>query len=373
MRRNFKVLLLVVGVICLGSLLSFGWLCWQEIAEPSLASESGRESVLTRSASQKFQDVQPDTPVILPGDFAFHDNFQHEWWNFFANVADERGRHYGIQWSVLRIANHASSPTGWRNPQLYISYVSISNADSHVDEQRIARGGIGQAGMDNRPFRVWIDNWSWRSLGRTPFPGQLKLGSDGFAIDLSINTTGPLVLPGEQGYVKKDDSLPIATYQFAAPFLSVNGTLRLENSSEINVKGNAWLSKEWGSGLLSSQQKGWDWFVVHLDENQTLVLYRMRQEKHSPYVMGYLVNREGHYVALNDRQIVLEPLLHHILENGRTIPLEWELRVPQFGVNVRLSPLNSQQWLPFVVPYWQGALETIGSHQSTGFMQLMGY
>ncbi|SDG72386.1 Predicted secreted hydrolase [Vibrio xiamenensis] len=373
MRRNFKILILIVAVIGFVSVAAFGWLYWQKTSHTELPSLNEYESVLTTSNKSVFEPVLPNTSVELPKDFRFHDEFQHEWWHFFANVEDQRGKKYGIEWSYFRVANDESHQSGWHNPQIYISYISIASAETGIHEQRVARGGIGQAGMDVRPFRVWIDNWRWRSLGRTPFPGQFNAQSDDFSLDLNINATGPYVLPGEKGYVKKDAFLPIASYNVASPFLNVNGKLKLNNGRELDVSGQGWLSKEWGSGLLSDKQQGWDWFVLHLDDNSTLSIHRYRQKDQSPFIIGYVATNDGKYIPLNDQQIILEPLLHHILENGRTVPLEWELRVPKYGVNVRISPLNAHQWLPFVVPYWQGAIQTIGSHNSNGFMQLVGY
>ncbi len=373
MRRNFKILILIVTLIGLVSVAALGWLYWHQASHPELPSLNEYDSVLTTSNQSVFEPVLPNQSVHLPADFAFHNDFEHEWWHFFANVEDERGRKYGIQWSYLRVANEESNQSGWLNPQIYISYVSVANAELGVHEQRIARGGIGQAGMDSRPFRIWIDNWRWRSLGRSPFPGQLKAQSDDFALDLNINAAGPYVLPGEKGYVKKDALLPIASYNVTAPFLEVNGKLQLSHGQTLHVTGQGWLSKEWGTGLLSNQQQGWDWFVLHLNSHSTLSIHRYRRKDQSPYVVGYLTNRDGQYIPLNEHQIILEPLLHHILNNGRKVPLEWELRIPKYGVNVRVSPLNAHQWLPFVVPYWQGAIQTIGSHNSNGFMQLVGY
>ncbi len=373
MKKNFKVLMLIVVAICVGTGASVLWLCWQHVSQPKLTSLNEFDSILSANSQSVFEPVLPDSPVILPEDFRFHQDFQQEWWHFFANVTDERGREYGIQWSYLRVAREEAAQRGWLNPQLFISYISIGSRENSVHEQRIARGGVGQAGMENRPFRIWLDNWNWRSLGKTPFPGQLRASSDKFAIDMLVNPVGPFVLPGEQGYVVKDDMLPIASYNFSAPFLNVNGKMMLDDGEQVTVRGHGWLSKEWGTGLLASQHQGWDWLVIPLDETSTLSVHRYRRESRQPYLSGYIATNDGKYWALDDSQLTLEPLLHSTLENGHSVPLEWELRVPRFGVNVRVRPINTNQWLPFVVPYWQGAIETIGSHNSQGFMQLYGY
>lgn len=105
---------------------------------------------------------------------------------------------YNVQWSYFRVATDERDTRGWQNPQLFISHIVVSSGSHVWKEQRVARGGIGQAGMTNRPFRLWIDNWNWRALGSTPFPGNLDVATDTFALDLNTTTNGPFVVNGDQ-------------------------------------------------------------------------------------------------------------------------------------------------------------------------------
>ena len=152
--------------------------------------------------------------VVLPRDFSFHPDFQHEWWHYFASLIGEDGKKYSVQWSFFRIATDEREASGWQSPQIYISNVVISSESKVWKEQRLARGGIGQAGMTNRPFRIWIDNWNWRSLGNTPFPSRLQVKTDTFSLELDTVAKGPYVFNDEHGYQKKHDLLPVASYNF---------------------------------------------------------------------------------------------------------------------------------------------------------------
>ncbi len=316
-----------------------------------------------------------ERPVILPADFAFHSGFQHEWWNYAATVYDNQGQRYFVQWSYFRLANADKRDSlGWSNSQIYTSHIAISTDKKIWKEQRIARGGIGQAGLNNPPFRIWIDNWAWRSLGRTAFPGHLDVKSDQFSVSLYSDNHGRLILPGNRGFQKKHSSLPIATYNMQAPYLSVYGQLQLEEgSTPISVKGTAWMSKEWGSGLMTDSQQGWDWFVINLNEQTTLSLKRMRHDTELPYVIGTLSTRNGKLISLTHDDVSITPLNNVELDNGKALPMAWRVTLPNYDIDVTTHVDNPNSWLPFAIPYWQGSVHTTGTHAVNGFIQSVGY
>lgn len=369
MKRRLALALVVVVVIVLIA-AAFQWRFSDLFAE---SSDTAVNEVIYLPNGNVFEPVLPDNPVVLPRDFTFHYEFQHSWWHFFANVSDKQGNQYSVQWSYFRIANHDTHLEGWLNSQLYMANVVISNQQQVWREQRIARGGIGQAGMSQKPFKMWIDNWDWRSLGLSPFPGVLNIETDQLKLSLHTSTSGPLVVPGERGYVKKHDLLPVASHVITAPFLSVHGELQLDDGQPFQVKGKAWMSKEWGSGLLGQGQQGWDWFVINLDNQTTLSVSRFRQDKQIPYLFGTLASNDGKVIELNNDQLTIVPTNTAVIANGKSIPTQWQISVPEYGINVESKTQNDELWLPFALPYWQGPIETQGSHQAQGFMQLVGY
>ncbi|GAK84544.1 AttH component of AttEFGH ABC transport system [Vibrio ponticus] len=180
-------------------------------------------NLLFNQKTKEFTPVSPDKPVAIPRDIPLDPSFQHGWWHFFANVKDEQGVRYGIQWSFFRISKNPQEVPGWQNSQLFLSHIVVSNDHKVWREQRIARGGIGQAGVEKAPFKVWIDNWSWNSLGRTPFPGQLQVETDKLALTLDSVALGPYVLPGNKGYISKGEHNKLASHNLTAPFIQVAG------------------------------------------------------------------------------------------------------------------------------------------------------
>ncbi|MGP8304735.1 lipocalin-like domain-containing protein [Vibrio sp. YIC-376] len=367
-KKRFLLLVLVLVVVfgLMGLVYSVFW------SDETPTQESEINSILTRENKTIFEPVLPNEHVSLPADFKFHPNYQHEWWNYFAKLTDESGETYNVQWSYFRVATDERETNGWQNPQLYVSHIVISHGSHVWKEQRVARGGIGQAGMQNRPFSLWIDNWNWRSLGTTPFPGKLNVATDTFSLDLNTQTSGPFVVNGDGGFQVKHALQSVASFSFSAPFLNVKGTLNIDGQ-RITVSGSAWTQKEWGSGLIGEGQQGWDWFIFNLDDGRALTVSRYRHLGQVPHIFGTLSTRSGKVISLTDKDMTIKPIHVTRLSNGKRLPLQWLINVPGQNINLTTRVANSNMWLPFVIPYWEGPMTAYGSNEAWGFMQLTGY
>lgn len=367
---NHKRWLIVAVLVALGSLIGF-------VVSHFLTSSTDRLLSVTHfiDEQQAFAFPSADNPVRLPQDFALHPQYQHEWWHVFANVQDEQGQEYGIVWNFFKLANDSEQGVGWQNSQLFLSHVAVANAYQVWKEQRIARGGIGQADVTTPPFRMWIDNWHWRSLSAGPLPSQLDIATDTFELSMHMAPKGPYILPGQQGYQRRQNhDSALASYSVYAPFVSIQGTLRLTpNTQPIAVRGQAWISKEWGSRLIDQEQQGLDWFVLYLDPQRTLSITRHRYPNQRPHIYGTLATKEGKVTHLTEQEIKMIPLPSRKLANGKTLPLQWQVVIDQENIDITVSPLNANLWLDFTQPYWQGAIHSQGSHSARGFMQLTGY
>ncbi len=56
---------------------------------------------------------------------------------------------------------------GWANQQIWMAHAAVTRADTHRFSQTFARGGVGQAGVEARPFKAWIDAWQMRGADPT--------------------------------------------------------------------------------------------------------------------------------------------------------------------------------------------------------------
>jgi predicted secreted hydrolase len=319
-----------------------------------------------------FEPVLPNNGVSLPRDFAFHPSFEHEWWNYTVNLTDDSGQSFALQWTLFRHATQESDRQGWESAQLYTSHIVLTAKDRKFVEERVARGGIGLVGQRSRPFSLWIENWTWRSLGNTPFPGQLDITTDDFSVKLNAVSTGPYILAGDQGYRAKHDLLPVAAFQFSLPFVRTSGVIEIKGK-QYSVSGEGWLSKEWGTDLLNTKQQGWDWFTLHLDDGRKLSVTQTRLNKQLPYSYGTLSSKTGKTYQLNDDEIEVHPIKHVRLNNGKKVPVQWIVNVPQFDLYLTTEAVRTEQWLSVVTPYWEGPIQVGGSINGKGFMQLTGY
>lgn len=373
-KKNSRFNRLALNLVAtIGLVLAFIYIFADESQDVSVNSMNSQADLLYTQTTEEFKAVTADNPVAIPRDVGQNTAYQHAWWHLFANVQDKAGNRYGIQWSYFRISNNPQDVPGWQNSQLYISHIVVSNDSRVWKEQRIARGGIGQAGVVNEPFKLWLDNWSWTSLNGTPFPGELKVDTDQFSVHLSSTVAGPYVLPGERGYVSKGENNKLASHNLTAPFVDVSGELDLGNGSSIHVQGKAWMSKEWGSGLLDVKQKGWDWFVFHVDNQTTLSVHHYRYQDAPNHVVATLSTNSGKVIAIKPEDIAIVALGEEILAGQKSIPLRWQITVPKYGIDLTTQAQNMNLWLPFVMPYWEGPVTTYGSHKIQGFMQLAGY
>jgi len=365
---------LVQSLVVVLIMLGIGWVFYDSFfGEVAVEERNEVNAVLLGDNDAVFEPVLPNNSVRLPQDFRFHPEYQHEWWHFFANVQDEEGEQYGIQWSFFRVASDERETKGWQSPQLYISHLVITSQDKIWKQQRIARGGIGQAGMIQKPFKIWIDNWHWKSLSRTPFPGRLDVETDEFSVHLANYAAGPYVLNGDQGYQAKHDLLPVASYSVSAPFVRTKGQMEL-NGRVFRIEGDAWLSKEWGSGLLAEGQQGWDLFSLRLDNGSTLMVSQYRHSRQPAYTFGTLSNKKGDVFILKDEDIDMNPASGVTkLANDRELPLQWNIKVAKYDIDLNTKVVRKEQWLPFAIPYWEGPVKATGSHQAKGLMQLTGY
>ena len=317
-----------------------------------------------------FEPVLPDRPVRLPDDFAFHNEFQNEQWHYFANLAAIDGKQYSVQWSVYRIARNENDQPGWESPQIYLAYVIVTSGDQVWEAQRNARGGIGQAGFRSRSFRFWIDNWSWRSISSSPFPGVLNIETDEFSLKLRASAVGPFSLFGEQGYQRQHDMLPIAKYGFQAPLIRVSGLLNLAGK-KIDVSGKAWLGKEWGNREPDGKKEMLT--NLHLNDGSSLYIRQIRFPHHVPFTYGTLTFPSGKQRLLDGDDISLHALEYSKLSNGKLVPLHWKVKIPSADIELMTQIPVKEMWHSLLIPLWQGPVSGIGTHNAQGFLQLTGY
>ena len=334
---------------------------------------------LLRQPSDGFSEVVPGRVFAFPRDHYPHQDFKIEWWYLTANLESESGVEYGIHWTLFRQAmNSQFNPSGWQSNQTWMAHTAISTPDGFSFSQRFARGGIGQAGVSdpikNETFEAWIDDWTWRSKSASPFPARLLASTEEGTFDLSLETETGWVLQGNDGFSRKSD-LGQASYYYSQPFVDIEGTLSLDGEP-IKVSGKGWLDREWSSQPLASNQAGWDWMSLHLNDGSALMVYQLRHDSGEHHISGSWVTKDGQKVILGPENLSLSKIKTTELQlpgDTKRLPLHWRISVPSLNLELEVEGLRQDSWLETVFPYWEGPVRVSGSHAGSGYLELTGY
>ncbi len=323
------------------------------------------------SSGEGFARVQPGRALIFPADHGPHPAYRIEWWYVTANLTDADGAAYGAQFTLFRQA--AAPPPqreGWESQQFWMGHAAITSADEHLHAEKLARGGVGQAGAVAQPFAAWIDDWRFASEGAAFSPLRLRVETPKLGYDLRFATDAPMVKQGDGGYSVKSDRGQ-ASYYVSQPFFKVEGALSF-GEREVAVSGQGWMDREWSSQPLAPDQEGWDWFSLHLTSGAKVMLFRLRHEGGEHYFAGNWIDLNGASTPIPSQAISMQPL-ETALVAGRDVPIRWRLRIDGRGLDVEALALNPQSWNGTGFPYWEGPIRLSGSDAGIGYLEMTGY
>ena len=256
---------------------------------------------------------------------------------------------------------------GWDSPQIWLGHAGLTTDNAHYFSERLARGGIGQAGVTASPFTAWIDDWEMTGTGIDALT--LTASAPVFSYALDLNAQGPLVLHGDRGYSVKSQSGQ-ASYYYSQPRYEVSGTLTLP-SGPVTVTGQAWLDREWSSQPLDEDQSGWDWFSLSFDSGEKLMGFVLRGGDED-FTSGTWIDADGTSTALEPGKFAATPLDYSTVE-GRSVPTRWQVTLPERSLSVTVDAVYPQSWMETSFPYWEGPVRISGSHGGMGYLEMTGY
>jgi predicted secreted hydrolase len=338
----------------------------------ALAQDQGGFAGLGADAD-RFAQVTAPAELDFPEDHGAHPGYRIEWWYLTVALTGEDGREYGAQWTLFRQAlEPAGEGEGWASGQVWNAHAAVTSEDAHHYAERVARGGVGQAGVEAEPFRAWIDDWEMAARdaeGDGLDALSVTARGEDFAIALEVTAEGPLVLHGGDGFSVKSEAGQ-ASYYYSQPFYRAQGVLTVAGE-EIAVEGTGWLDREWSSQPLTGDQEGWDWVALHLDDGRRVMAAQLRSET-EPWRIGTWIESDGAARALQPEEIVLEPTGWAEVA-GREVPVAWHVAVPGEGLAVDIAAVNAQSWMGTSVEYWEGPVRVTGSHAGRGYLEMTGY
>ena len=397
-------------------------------------------------SSDAFTPVKRGYTVAIPRDHMSHPDFQLEWWYLTFVLSAEDGQEFGLQYTLFRFNTELNAPPSvkvnaensaevnannhiaknWTNGQQWMGHASLHTAEQHYFEERFASGGVGNAYVNQQPFTTVIDDWAWKAAqaevqtgaeSKAMFPSVLKVAfgqssthhpvringkipttaADSLSelndapsvsavkVSLNLDTYGPFIKQGDNGYSKKTQDERLRSYYYSQPFINAKGTLNIEGNS-VRVTGKGWFDHEWTSHLANSEAMGWDWFSLHLDDGSKLMAFRMHAmnenmknstSKHSEiFTTASYIAKNGTKETIEQANVSITPTAYETINEGespRSVPTAWRIQIPEKDIDLFIRPFKESQWNNSLFPYYEGRVEIKGSHSGSGFMELTGY
>jgi predicted secreted hydrolase len=347
-----------------------------------LPSPGTRIETLLTPAADEFALALTPRAFEFPRDHGPHGELRHEWWYLTGHLDADGGERFGFELTFFRYALGAAQPlagaSAWRTHQVYVAHFAITDVargSFHFAERR-EREALQLAGATTAPLRVWLQDWFLESDGSTWW---LSAGDPAYGLQLTLTAAGGPVLNGEAGLSRKSAERGAASYYYSIPLLTARGEIR-RGTQRYEVRGTAWLDREWGSGALASDQEGWDWFALQLADGSTLMYYALRKRggARDPFSAGTWVEANGSARPLGNADVEIEILDRWRSPRGGSYPARWRLRVPALEMELELGPVLADQELGTTPRYWEGAVDIDGERAGQrltgrGYVELTGY
>jgi predicted secreted hydrolase len=369
------------------------WLCARAGAPPP----TGPGTIPgTASDARGFQQALPGRAFEFPRDHGPHPDFRHEWWYVTGNLDAANGERFGFELTFFRFAllpaaaplpaagtsdvapgSAAPTPSAWRAREIYMAHFAVTDVAQQRFRfaQKLSRAALGLAGAGAEPLHVWIDDWSLAGGSHW----HLQAAQPGYEIALTLTPQGMPVLNGDAGLSQKSDNPADANFYYSIPRVAVQGRL-LRGTQTLEVRGLAWLDREWGSGGLGAREEGWDWFALQFDDGTALMFYALRdrgggRDLHSA---GTWIDAANSTRALANEEVAIAATAEWRNSDGALYPAAWRIRVPSLALDVSVRPVLADQELKTSPRYWEGAVEASGTRagrsiRGRGYVELVGY
>ncbi|PVY79031.1 putative secreted hydrolase [Tamilnaduibacter salinus] len=340
----------------------------------SSGSEGGF-AALDASDRSSFRQPSPGDGIRLPADLGAHPAYRIEWWYLTANLEVADGTPLGLQWtqfrrglSPLRSGAMRAAPDTWPLDSVWMAHAAVSFNGQHRFRERFARGGIGQADARAAPLAVWLDDWSL--MARDDAAGwRLTIDNADWSARLTLTPQRAPVRHGDRGFSAKSTDGTGSMY-FSYVDLAISGQVRIDGESHA-VHGTGWFDREWSSQFLRSDQRGWDWMGLQLDNGARLMAFRLREEG-GAFRSGTWIGPDDERRALKGDAIALEVLESRDSARGE-VPVTWRVRVPSEDVDLTVTAPAGSYWNTGLYPYWESPVTVSGSHRGRGYLELTGY
>jgi predicted secreted hydrolase len=343
-------------------------------------------ALLLPAANAQYQTALPGYRYQFPRDHFNHPGFQTEWWYYTGNVQSADGRPFGFELTFFRqaVRRDPAKSNPWDIGDLYLAHLALSDLKGHrfYHSERTNRAGPGIAGIREAGGRIWNGNWQIQWQGDTQ---NLQAIDERFELHLTMRSTKPAVIHGENGVSQKAEGAGRASHYISLTHLLTTGQIEL-SGEKFEVTGLAWMDHEFFTHQLEAEQVGWDWLSLQLDDNTELMLFHIRRKDGSidPFSSGTFVDTQGATTHLTSSDFVLEPAGERWTSDKThaTYPIEWRLAIPKMNLQLKAKTWLASQELSadsrLSPNYWEGAIFLQGHKAERGlagkgYLEMTGY
>lgn len=339
----------------------------------------------------QWKSALPGYHYEFPRDHFSHPDYRTEWWYYTGNLRAPDGHHFGFELTFFRFATatpeQAKRDAGkvWSPDQVYLAHLALSDIDGKqfYHTERLNRAGPGLAGAALNDHRYWNGNWKVQWLPNSD-DQTLEAVCDRFKLRLQLHPSKQFVIQGKDGVSRKGPEPGNASHYISFTRLTASGELTY-NNRQYSLTGLAWMDHEFFTQLLDATQAGWDWFAIQLNNNEELMLYRLRKKsgRGDPYSSGTYIDSEGKAHFLDGSQLFFSSSGKWTSpQSGVTYPMSWQIRIPSLGLQLaEQTALNDQELFSensVTAAYWEGAVTYNGylhaqPAQGVGYLEMTGY
>ena len=340
--------------------------------------------------------ARPGTVLQFPVDHGAHPEFRTEWWYATGALRTPADELLGFQITFFRSRVDAlvpahGTPVGRFAPRhLLFAHAALTDvaAQRQWHAQRLGRWNgdpavrPDAAGLADTAIR--LGGWSLvRTGGQTPGQSlyQAAMADADMGFELTLATTQPLLLQGQQGFSRKGPEPTQASHYYSQPQLAITGTVQRAGRRQP-VKGTAWLDHEWSETLLPPDAVGWDWVGMNLDNGACLTAFQLRRADGSALWAGgsWRAGASAPVRSLSAHELTFTPGQRWFSPVSQgSYPLQWRLDTPVGRFEVRAlaqaQELDSRQSTGTV--YWEGLSELVdaqtGQRVGLGYLEMTGY
>ena len=317
----------------------------------------------------------------FPDDFGAHPVSRTEWW-YVTGSLQSGARLWGFQVTFFRSATGVSvdSKSRFAATELVFAHAALTDLEGRRlrHDQRIARSGFGIARAAVGDTDVVLRDWHLvRSMDA--YRAVVASESAGFALDLKIMPTQPVLLQGEAGVSRKGLLPQHASRYYSEPQLAVRGTLRLQGQP-FDVSGKAWLDHEWSDTYMPPAAVGWDWIGMNLDDGSALMAFRLRRADGTSEYAGGSFRRAGEAVRnFGPADVQFTPgRAWQSASSKARYPVQWTVLTPagRFTVSALLDDQELDSRNSTGAVYWEGLsdlLDEAGQRIGRGYLEMTGY